>query len=68
MNFKVKRPDYNYSELIITADNVKLESGLLDRNESREIALSMISAAADLLQRGHEEHYNKLVDIVNELS
>ena len=39
-----------YREIILTIDNTRIESGLLDKDEAKEIADKFISAAEDLLR------------------
>lgn len=55
-----------YTELSITSDNVKLNSGLLNKEESIELARQLVNAAYDLIYHHKEETAQKLVDILNE--
>ena len=49
-----------YLELLITATNVKVSSGLLDEKESIEMAKELIYAAECLLPSGYGEIEQKL--------
>jgi hypothetical protein len=68
MDFKLSNNGYSqYNELIITDDNVKLKSGLLNDAESKEIAIQLINVAADLIKKQNHEIWDKLTDMANEL-
>ena len=57
-----------YQELTITEDNFRFKSGLLNREERRELAKQLIDAAGDLLVHDEAETYAQLTDIFNQLS
>jgi len=54
MDFEVKR-NSTYMELIITCENVRATTGLLDEKESIDIAKDLIFAAERLLPAGTGE-------------
>lgn len=69
MEFKVRNGCIGqYCELIVDFDGGKIESGLLDKGEGRQMAYQLINSAADILSRNDEGIYNKLVDILEELN
>lgn len=57
-----------YQELTITEDNFRFKSGLLNREDRRELAKQLIDAAGDLLVHDEAETYAQLTDIFNQLS
>lgn len=57
-----------YQELTITEDNFLFRSGLLNREDRREMAKQLIDAAGDLLVHDEAEIYAQLTDIFNQLS
>jgi len=66
IEFDVKR-NSTYLELIITADNVRASSGLLDEKESVEMARELIYAAGKLLPAGYGEPEHRLSRIREDL-
>lgn len=60
--FEVKR-NSPYKELTIIAGNVTVSSGLLDEQESIEMAKELISAAEELLPEEMNDIENKLYKI-----
>lgn len=64
--FNVKR-NSTYMELVITTDNVKASSGLLDEQESINLAKELIYAAERLLPTGTGEIEFRLCEARNDL-
>lgn len=68
MNFFVKKDWMTapYAELSITIDNVRVDSGLLDKEDRIELARNLIDAAHSLIYNDDEDAGNRLADILNE--
>jgi hypothetical protein len=64
--FNVKR-NSTYMELIVTTNNVDISSGLLDEQESIDLAKELIYAAEQLLPAGTGEIENRLSDAREDL-
>lgn len=68
MEFKVKNSySGNYKELIITIDNGKFESGLLDDEEKIAMVKQLLDATCDLLNYD-DPRKDKLIDILEEFN
>lgn len=66
MKLNVTR-SFPYKELIITEDNVKLTSGLLNNDEQKELARKFVDAAYDLIYNVKPEIGEKLARLLEEM-
>ena len=61
-DFSVRR-SAGYQDLIITAGDMTIHTGLLDDAESLQVAIQLISAAEDLLPVRYENRERELIAI-----
>lgn len=58
----------NYKEFIFKDDNVKVESGLLNNEEQRDMALKLMEAAWELLPLGsYDSELREVINLIEEV-